>query len=252
MAYTVKTLSELSGVTIRTLHFYEELGLLKPAYHGSNGYRYYEEKELLQLQQILFFKELGFRLKQIQKVLGRSDFDQLAALHAHKKALSQEWEKIGQLIKTIDKTINHLQGKKKMKEQEMFDGFTLGIVKRSKEGESYFIAEALVLASVKSINDGKRGQAYFDNLIKTAHAIFKEIVDCIESGSNPTSDKVQRIVKKHHAFTVEHHDATKQVYKALAQLYREHPEYRKQLDPFHPELAEFMAQGMEAYADKNL
>ena len=56
MAYTVKTLSELSGVTIRTLHFYEELGLLKPAYHGTNGYRYYEEKELLQLQQILFFK----------------------------------------------------------------------------------------------------------------------------------------------------------------------------------------------------
>jgi DNA-binding transcriptional MerR regulator len=56
MAYTVKTLSEFSGVTIRTLHFYEELGLLKPAYHGTNGYRYYEEKELLQLQQILFFK----------------------------------------------------------------------------------------------------------------------------------------------------------------------------------------------------
>ena len=49
MAYTVKKLSELSGVTVRTLHFYEEIGLLKPAYHGSNGYRYYEEKELLQL-----------------------------------------------------------------------------------------------------------------------------------------------------------------------------------------------------------
>ena len=69
MAYTVKKLSELSGVTVRTLHFYEELGILKPAYHGSNGYRYYEESELLQLQQILFFKELGFTLKQIQKVL---------------------------------------------------------------------------------------------------------------------------------------------------------------------------------------
>ena len=59
----VKKLSELSGVTIRTLHFYEEADLLKPAYYGSNGYRYYEEKELLQLQQILFFKELGFTLK---------------------------------------------------------------------------------------------------------------------------------------------------------------------------------------------
>ena len=105
MAYTVKKLSEISGVTVRTLHFYEEAGLLKPAYYGSNGYRYYEEKELLQLQQILFFKELGLTLKQIRKVLGKSDFDQIAALHSHRKALSCEWEKISRLLKTVDKTI---------------------------------------------------------------------------------------------------------------------------------------------------
>jgi len=252
MAYTVKKLSELSGVTIRTLHFYEELGILKPAYHGSNGYRYYEEKELLQLQQILFFKELGFTLKQIQKVLGRSDFDQLAALHSHRKSISLEWEKLGQLIKTIDKTINHLQGKKKMKDQEIFDGFTLGIVKRAKEGESYFVAEALVLASIKNINVEKREQSYYDNLTKKAHAIFKEVVDCIESGCDAASEKVQRIIKKHHTFTKEHHDATKEVYKALAQLYREHPAYRKQLDPFHPDLAEFLAEGMETFAKQKL
>lgn len=125
MAYTVKQLSELSGVTIRTLHFYEEAELLKPAYYGSNGYRYYEEKELLQLQQILFFKELGFTLKQIRKVIGRSNFDQLAALHSHKRALTREWEKIGHLLKTIDKTIKHMQGKKKMKDREFFNGFSL-------------------------------------------------------------------------------------------------------------------------------
>lgn len=252
MAYTVKKLSELSGVTIRTLHFYEELGILKPAFHGSNRYRYYEEKELLQLQQILFFKELGFTLKKIQKVLGRSDFDQLAALHSHRKFISMEWEKLGQLMKTIDRTINHLQGNKKMKDQEIFDGFTVGIVKRAKEGESYFVAEALVLASIKNLNDGKREQSYYNDLIKKAHTIFKELVDCIENENDPASEKVQRIVKKHHAFTEEYHNATKQVYKALAQLYREHPEYRKQLDPFHPELAEFMAKAMEMYAERSL
>ncbi|MBM3192272.1 MAG: MerR family transcriptional regulator [Chlamydiae bacterium] len=91
MRYTVKQLSEISGVTVRTLHFYEEIGILKPAYYGSNGYRYYEEQQLLQLQQILFFKELGFSLKQIWQVVGRSDFDQLAALHSHRNALSREW-----------------------------------------------------------------------------------------------------------------------------------------------------------------
>lgn len=142
MAYTVKQLSELSGVTVRTLHFYEEQGLLNPSYYGANGYRYYEEKELLQLQQILFFKELGFSLKQIEKVLGRNDFDQLAALYSHKKALTNEWEKIGQLLKTVDKTIKHIQGKKKMKDKEMFDSFNITLVK-AKEGQSYSTAEKL-------------------------------------------------------------------------------------------------------------
>ena len=116
MAYTVKTLSELSGATIRFLHFYEEIGLLKPAYYGSNGCRYYEEKELLQLQQILFFKKLGFSLKQVQKILGRDDFNKISALHVHRKSLQLELERIALLLTTIDATIKHLQGKKKMKD----------------------------------------------------------------------------------------------------------------------------------------
>lgn len=257
MAYTVKKLSELSGVTIRTLHFYEELDLLKPAYHGANGYRYYEEKELLHLQQILFFKELGFSLKQIKKVLGRSDFDQLAALHSHRKALNQEWEKIGQLIKTIDKTINHLKGKKKMKDKEIFDGFNIGLVTKAKDGESYFAAEEIVGKSVKNPTKSakdveKRGKEFYENITKTAHAIFKDLVHCLEQGLDPAADQVQRIIQKHYTFTEQIHDVTQEVYKALAQLYHEHPDFRKQLDPFHPQLAEFMAKAMEVYADRKL
>ncbi len=257
MAYTVKKLSTLSGVTIRTLHFYEEIGILKPAYHGANGYRYYEEKELLQLQQILFFKQLGFSLKQIQRVLGRSDFDQLSALYSHRKSLSQEWEKIGQLLKTIDKTIQHLKGKKTMKDKEIFDGFNINIVTKAKEGASYFAAEEIVGKSVKNptktIQDvEKRGKAFYENLTKTAHAIFKELVHCIEKGLDPASDEVQRIIKKHHTSAEQVHHASQEVYKALAQLYKEHPEFRKQLDPFHPELATFMAKAMQVFADRKL
>jgi MerR family transcriptional regulator, thiopeptide resistance regulator len=256
MAYTVKKLSELSGVTVRTLHFYEEIALLKPAYHGSNGYRYYEEKQLLQLQQILFFKELGFSLKQIQKVVGRSDFDQLAALHSHRKSLSQEWEKIGVLLKTIDKTIKHLNGKKKMKDKEIFDGFNIVLVK-FKEGTPYSAAEKLVVQSVKNPTKSaedveKRGKAYYDNIIKTTHALFKELVHCMEKGLDPASDEVQRIIKKHHTFAEQTHSATREVYKAMAQLYAEHPAFRKQLDPFHPHLAVFMAEAMKVFADQEL
>jgi MerR family transcriptional regulator, thiopeptide resistance regulator len=257
MAYTVKKLSELSGVTVRTLHFYEEIGLLKPAYHGSNGYRYYEEGQLLQLQQILFFKELGFTLKQIQKVLGRSDFDQLAALSSHKKALTREWEKIGSLLKTIDKTIKHLNGKKQMKDKDIFDGFNITLVKKTKGDQSYSAAEEIVAKSVKNptkaIQDvEKRGKNYYENVTKTAHAIFKDLADCIEKGLDPASDKVQKIIKKHHCFTEQMQNATQEVYKAMAELYQEHPEFRKQLDPFHANLAPFMAAAMRLFADQKL
>lgn len=257
MAYTVKKISELSGVTVRTLHFYEEEGLLQPAYYGSNGYRYYEEKQLLQLQQILFFKELGFTIKQIKKVLGRSDFDQLSALYSHRKSLSQEWEKIGKLLHTIDNTIKHLQGKKKMKDKEIFDGFCITLVKKAKPGASYAKAEEIVGKSVKNptkdIEDvKKRGQAFYDNINKTACELFKELSICIEKGLNPSSVEVQQLIQRHHDLIEQFHHATKEVYKATAQLYREHPEIRKQLDPFHPKLAEFMSQGMTIFADREL
>lgn len=124
MAYTVQKLAKISGVSVRTLHFYDEIGLLKPAYIEANGYRYYEEKQLLLLQQILFFRELGFELKQIQKILGKGDFDKVAALHSHKKVLQTNIERTKQLIKTIEKTINHLSGEKKMKDPEIYHGFS--------------------------------------------------------------------------------------------------------------------------------
>ena len=81
MAYTVKQVAAMSGVSVRTLHFYDETGLLKPAYHGANGYRFYEEPQLLTLQQILFYRELGFELKEIKRILGRADFEKSLACY---------------------------------------------------------------------------------------------------------------------------------------------------------------------------
>jgi DNA-binding transcriptional MerR regulator len=125
MAYTVKQVAAMSGVSVRTLHFYDETGLLAPAYHGANGYRFYEEPQLLTLQQILFYRELGFELKQIQRILGRADFEKVAALRSHRKALQRNLTQTRRLIETIDKTIQHLKGTRKMKNEEMFLGFSV-------------------------------------------------------------------------------------------------------------------------------
>src|SRR5688572_20800917 len=125
MRYTVKQLAGMSGVSVRTLHFYDEVGLLKPARVGGNGYRYYEEAQLLTLQQILFYRELGFELKRIKRVLGRRDFEKVAALRSHRKVLAEKAERMRTLIATIDQTIDHLKGRKKMKGEAMFAGFSV-------------------------------------------------------------------------------------------------------------------------------
>ncbi len=196
-----------------------------------------------------FFKELGFSIKQISKVVGRTDFDQLTALHSHKKALNQEREKIEKLIETIDETIKHLQGKKKMKDREFFNGFSL--LTKGKGNESYFAAEELVLNSLKNpeleVDEMQREQ-----IAKTSNEIYGKIADCMEKGLLPTSNQVQRLIKKHHTLTEQFNHAIKKVYMALSELYEEHPGFRKQLDPIHRELAPFLAKAMKAFAEKEL
>jgi DNA-binding transcriptional MerR regulator len=125
MPYTVKQLATLSRVSVRTLHFYDELDLLKPAYTGANGYRYYEQPQLLLLQQILFYRELGFELKRIKQILTRPGFRKTAAMRSHRKVLQQKLARTSKLIDTLDKTLIHLKGKKKMSSKELFAGFTL-------------------------------------------------------------------------------------------------------------------------------
>jgi DNA-binding transcriptional MerR regulator len=135
MAYTVKRVAAMSGVSGRTLRFYDQTGLLKPAYTKANGYRIYEEQQLLVLQQILFYRELGFELKQIKKILSQRKFEKVAALKSHRQVLEKNVSRTRTLIETIDKTIKHLKGTKKMKSEELFTGFSVGAGKdRSRKG----------------------------------------------------------------------------------------------------------------------
>ena len=125
----------MSGVSVRTLHFYDEIALLKPAYTKANGYRIYEEPQLLMLQQILFYRELGFELKRIKEILSQRKFEKVAALKSHRQVLEKNVTRTRTLIETIDKTISHLKGTKKMKSEELFTGFSVAAGKdRFNEG----------------------------------------------------------------------------------------------------------------------
>ena len=141
MAYTVNKLAKLSGVSARTLRFYDEIGLLKPAYVGDNDYRYYEEEQLLMLQQILFYRELGFPLGEIQRIISSDSFDKIEALQSHKCVLERSLNRTKQMIKTIDKTISHLRGNEKMKTEELYYGFDS---EKQKKYEKQLISEGMV------------------------------------------------------------------------------------------------------------
>lgn len=253
MAYTVKELAKISGVSVRTLHWYDEIGLLKPAYLGANNYRYYEEEQLLVLQQILFFKELGFNLNDIQKLISQNDFDNIKALHAHRKVLEEDISRKKSLIATIDKTIQHLRGKQTMSDKELYHGFDLS---RQKEYEQYLVqyhgtaAEDLLFKSKK--RTAKWDKDEWDDVKNQGDAIHKALAHAIELGLKPDSDEVQAIIQRHYHMVERFYNPSKEIYIGLTELYAQHPDFKKFFDIYHPKMIEFIGEAMRFYANKNL
>jgi DNA-binding transcriptional MerR regulator len=252
MAYTVKKLAAMSGVSVRTLHFYDEAGLLKPAYHGANGYRFYEEPQLLTLQQILFYRELGFELKQIKRILSRPDFDKIAALESHRKVLQKNLAKTRELIQTIDKTIDHLKGTKKMKSQELFEGFD---PKQQAKHEQYLIDRygdcmrdeiAKSKEKVKNwtkANWEKSGGAFAE--------ICKDLVGLMGRELPGDSREVQEVIRRHHQWLKQFWTPTRESYAGHSQLIVD-SDLRKAYEAYHPQLPEYLGAAIRVFADREL
>jgi DNA-binding transcriptional MerR regulator len=252
MAHTVKKLAAISGVSVRTLHFYDEVGLLKPAYLGANGYRFYEEPQFLTLQQILFYRELGFELKQIKRILGRSDFDKVAALESHRKVLRKDLARTRKLIVTIDKTIEHLKGTKKMKSQEMFVGFD---PKQQEKHEQYLIdrfgegmKERIAQSKQKVKNwtkaDWEKSGAAFAE-------ICKDLVAMMGRQLSSDSPEVQEVIRRHYEWLKQFWTPTRESYVGHSQMIVD-SDLRKAYEASHAELPEFLAAAIKVFAEKEL
>lgn len=239
MKYTVKKFAELSGVSVRTLHWYDKIGLLKPAYYSANGYRHYEEEQLILLKQILFFRELGFALKDIQAMLKQSDFDKQMTINVHKATLEDSVNRRLELLDTIDKVYPTLEPQKWQQ-----SGFY-------PVGYYGTIAEDLIHRSKKPISHSA-GSTDAEDVETRGVEIYKALADCIVRGLGPRLDEVQALIHSHYKMTEDFYDNTKDVYMALAQLYCEHPGFRKFFDGHHPKLAEFIAEAMRVYVHNNL
>ncbi len=146
--YTIHQLADLAGVSVRTLHHYDQIGLLKPERRTPGGYRIYQHADLLRLQQILFYRELDVPLAEILDLLDRPDFDPVRALRDHRKKLQEKAARLERLIETIDKTL--AQSAKEtitMKDEELYKGFAPEQAKRYRREAAQAYGEETVKAS---------------------------------------------------------------------------------------------------------
>jgi phosphoribosylaminoimidazole-succinocarboxamide synthase len=147
--YTVKKLASLAGVSVRALHYYDKLGLLKPRYRRENGYRYYDEESIIRLQQIMFFRELGFSLEEIGEIISLPDFDLIEALKSHRNLLAKKSERLGELITTVDKTIKRLKGEDKM---QLTTDLPLPLFVRGKVRDTYNLGKYLLMVATDRLS----------------------------------------------------------------------------------------------------
>ncbi len=247
--YTVKQLAGLAGVSIRTLHYYDEVGLLKPSFRTEANYRLYKEVDLYRLQQILFYRELDLPLKEILHLLDSSRFDLVAALLKHRQELIRRSKKMEKLVKTIDKTILRLKGEKVMlNDEELYEGF-------SKEKQEQYRKEAKELYGADAVEKAnkqirKMSKEQWLALQKEGDDVFKEL--SLFMDRDLASPVVQDLVAKHHLWIEKFFQANRTVYAGLAESYASHPDFRKYFDKYAQGFADFLRAAMDIYSSKRL
>ncbi len=241
--FTVSQLGRLAGVSNRALRHYDHIGLLRPTWIGENGYRYYGEEELLRLQQILFYRELGFSLEQIKAVLDRPDFDLLRALRGHRAALTGEVARLQRLIHTVDKTIQHIRGEIEMSNLEFYAGFDEEQQKkRSQQARERYGDEAMARTRDWNAYTPEQKNA----ILAEGHEITLGIAENMHKG--PASPEVQVWVERwHQSINTHFYACSLEIFEALGHGYVDDPEFTEFYEKIKPGLAAFMEKAMTHY-----
>ena len=244
--HTVKKVSKLAGVSVRTLHYYDEIGLLKPSSVGANGYRHYDDAALFRLQQILLYREMDIELAQIRRILDDEAFDPFTALEQHRATLTRKIERLGTLIETVDTTLFHLLGEINMSNKHIFDGFN---EEKQKQYEQQAIKEygkESVQASMKRWN--RYSKAEQAAIKQEGGAIYADIVANMEQG--PQSAEVQALLGRWHQHLRHFYEPSMARLRGLGSSYHEHPDFNATFAAMHPELPAFLQQAINHYVDE--
>ena len=242
MMYSVKELADLADVSRRTLHYYDELGLLVPAVVSDLGYRRYDEESLLRLQQIMFYREMGLALRQIRRLLDDPDFDLLAALQTHRKALQAKVRRLQRLMQTVDTTIAHLHGEIAMSEKNLFTGFSEAEQARYEE-EAVANWGEMAAKSIKRWH--QYGQTRQAEILAEGSAIYEEIAANMAAG--PDSEIIQALLGRWHKHLRYFYEPTPEILAGLGNTYHDHPDFKATFTRIDPAMPAFLKEAIAIY-----
>ncbi len=247
--YTVKQVADIAGVTVRTMHYYDEIGLLHPSKIGGNGYRYYDDAALFRLQQILLYREMDMELAQIRDILDNPDFNTLKALHAHRRALSKKIDRMEQLIETVDSTIQHLQEDTVMaNKKKMFGGL-------SKQQQDDYTREARLQYGPDTVNDSINRWNNYDAdqqqaIMDEGNEIYAALAKAVEQGVPVADQRMQDLINRWHEHIKYFYEPSLDMLRGLSEMYIHAPDFRVKFDALHPDLAETMGEAVKIYVDE--
>lgn len=248
MRYTVQQLATLAHITVRTLHHYDELGVLKPSFVGKNGYRYYEDAELARLQQILFYRELEFPLTDIARIMNNPNFDVRAALEEQKQMVRKKRSRLDALLKGIDNAIHAMNTNAAQQPEEMYDVFQDDDVKQYQdEVKERWGSSDAYKESMKRV--GKMTKGEMEKMKADGKAFLKRLAEAMEKPVNDPD--VQKLIAEHHAGIEFFYTCPLPMYRNLGQMYVDDARFTAYYDAARPGLATWLRDAINVFCDRS-
>lgn len=244
MKMHIKEFANLTGVSVRTLHYYDEIGLLKPfAVDEQNGYRFYDERCLERMQEILFYRELDFPLKDIQAILSSPDYDKQTALKEQKHLLTLKKERLERLITALDGAMKGENFTMNVFDNSEFEAQREQYAKEAKEKWGGTDAYKESAEKTKGYSKEK-----WDNVTAGMTALMAEFADCRNNGFSPDSNEAQSLVKKWQDYITEnYYTCTKDILAGLGEMYVADERFKANIDSNGKGTAEFMREAIAEY-----
>lgn len=238
----------MAGVSVRTLHLYDQKGLVSPSRRTPAGYRLYGEAELLRLQQVLFYRELDFSLEDIKSALDSPGFDNVGALRRHRRLLELKMERLSTLMGTIDRTIRNLNGEGYMlSDKDLYEGFDDETIKRyERESKANWGGTDAYEQSRRRVKAMSKEQ--WQAVKARGEEITLAFAELYKAGKIPEGPEAMEACRCWAEHLKAFYDPTPEMIEGLGAMYADHPEFRATYEKFAPGLADWLKPAMAAYA----